>query len=390
MDTHNPEHAQLLIQTLQIDARAAEFQAEEYRRLLLSLIGQGVADATTQIRTDVRSLTISKSRDELIQRARHNSHPFLQETRAEAHAGSRWPQPQPQPQQPHLRHGPPHDLHHNPLHDPDPQLQPQPDPNDLNVLLELPGGRLKPEYLLVQDLCTHAPHTLTLSLQRIFVSRTRRRILSRALSSRHDESEGTSTHVSESTFSESTASSHENDNANDAPRPDFPVSVSAILSRANITSFRLSWGEQERANSTPKVSQSTITRIFGSRLRSDWVQCRGDYKQLFYAKPTVQPFGPTSIGGPGLALLGPAWIDTQNHEESFTLFHVFVAASLGKGRGAPMTAMEYMGDYTIVPLQQHIDWSLLPRMVRSSCFILYRSDVILGSAKGHGSSGCVA
>jgi hypothetical protein len=142
MDTHSPEHGQILIQSLQIDIRVAEFQAEEYRRLLLSLIGQGVADATTQIRTDVRGLTISKSRDELIQRARHNPRPFLQETRAEAQAGSRWPQPQPQQSHPHLRHGPQHDLHHDPLHDPGPQLQPQPDPNDLNDLLELPGGGL--------------------------------------------------------------------------------------------------------------------------------------------------------------------------------------------------------------------------------------------------------
>ena len=65
MDTHSQEHEQLLLQSLQVDVQVAEFQAEEYRRLFLSLIGQGVADATTQVRTDVRGPTISKSREEL-------------------------------------------------------------------------------------------------------------------------------------------------------------------------------------------------------------------------------------------------------------------------------------------------------------------------------------
>ena len=177
--------------------------------------------------------------------------------------------------------------------------------------------------------------------------------MSQALSNRNDESEGTSTH----------------DDNDDAPtRPDFPVRVEAILSQANITSYRLSWGEQERANSTPRVSQATISRIFRSRLCLDWVKCRGD-KHFFYAKPKVQPFGPTLIGGRGLALLGPAWTDIRGPEEGFsTLFHVFVAAGVRKG-GTPMTPMKYMGDYTMVPLQQHIDWSLLPWKVRSSCFI---------------------
>jgi hypothetical protein len=200
------------------------------------------------------------------------------------------------------------------------------------------------------------------------VSRTRRRTLSQAVSSRHDESEGTTTHVSQSIVSESAASTRENDDdANDAPRPDFPVQVEAILSRADITSFRLSWGEQERANSTPKLSLSTFARIFGGLLVRDWVKRRqGDYKQFLYSKSTAQPFGPTSIGGRGLALLGPAWIDAQGDEGGFTIFHVFV--TVGEAEGP----MEYMGDYTIVPLQQpaHIDWSLLSQTVRSSCFYL--------------------
>ena len=70
MDAHSPENEQLLLQILQIDVRVAEFRAEEYRRLCLSLIGQGrVAGATTQIHCQadvpVRSLTMTKSREEL-------------------------------------------------------------------------------------------------------------------------------------------------------------------------------------------------------------------------------------------------------------------------------------------------------------------------------------
>ena len=150
-----------------------------------------------------------------------------------------------------------------------------------------------------------------------------------------------------------------------------------MLSRAHIASFRLSWGEQERANNTPKLTQEAFTRIFRGRMDRDWVQCRGDYNQFFHAKRTSQPFGPTSIGGRGLALLSPAWVDAQGQEEGFNLFHVFVTASVEDGYHTPM---EYMGDYTIVPLQQpeHVDWSLLSKTVRSSCFILRGSDDIPG------------
>lgn len=171
-----------------------------------------------------------------------------------------------------------------------------------------------------------------------------------------------------SIFSESTASSHENGAANNAPQPDsdsdFSVPVDAILSRADITSFRLSWGEQERADRTPKVSRSAFARIFGARLCLDWVKCRGDCKEFFYAKLSAQPFAPTSIGGRGLALLGPAGTDTQGDEEGFDLFHVFVASGVANFNGHTMVG--YMGDYTIVPLQQHVDWSLLPEMCKTT------------------------
>ena len=111
----------------------------------------------------------------------------------------------------------------------------------------------------------------------------------------------------------------------------------------------------------------------------DWVKGQKvpAYKRFFCARPTAQPFGPTAIGGRGLALLRPAWIDFPGSEEDFTLslFHVFVTTIVAN---ACHTPMEYMGDYTIAPLQQpgHIDWSLLSQTVRSSCFILCGSDDI--------------
>ena len=60
MDTDSPENRQILLQSLQIDLRVAEFRAEEYRRLLLSVIGQGAADATTQIRADPHNFQVSR------------------------------------------------------------------------------------------------------------------------------------------------------------------------------------------------------------------------------------------------------------------------------------------------------------------------------------------
>ena len=70
MDAHGlePEAVQSMrLRILEIDVRVAEMQTEEYRRLLLSLVGEGAADATTSIRSpasqrsqpraDVRGLT---------------------------------------------------------------------------------------------------------------------------------------------------------------------------------------------------------------------------------------------------------------------------------------------------------------------------------------------
>ena len=384
MDTDSPENRQILLQSLQIDLRVAEFRAEEYRRLLLSVIGQGAADATTQIRTDPHNFQVSRRLG-----AESQAQPSSSTAGDPGRSSGRSPlAPAPVPASSSTR--PPTRPPPRPSARPSasaparPLAGPERSERSIRTSRRAAQARVLASPRPMYARTSHYSHSLTPT--DFCVTRTQRPTLSQTLSNRYDESEGTSTHVSEPT---STSSSHENDDANDASQPVFPVAVEEILSRANITSFRLSWGEQERANSTPRVSQATISRIFGSRLCLDWVKCQGD-KHFFYAKPKVQPFGPTSIGGPGLALLGPACINIHGPEEGLktTLFHVFMAASVGEGC-APMTPMKYMGDYAMVPLQQHIDWSLLPWKVRSSCFILHKSDVIPGSAKKHGLTGCL-
>lgn len=200
---------------------------------------------------------------------------------------------------------------------------------------------------------TYAHLSLPLSLTHsIFVSRGRRLTRSQSFISRNEGSGGTS-HISISS-----GSTHENEATGDTPD-----AIQAIFEVAGLAPYPLSWGENERANKTPRVSRSTFSKIFGAfGHKSEWFTCDSPlegYKSFFLADLLAQPFAPTSIGHQGLALLFPAW--THDNEEGH-IFHAFVSATKG---GARRALWEYKGDYTKVPLRQKtIDWSLLPVTVR--------------------------
>ncbi|KAH9024422.1 hypothetical protein EDB84DRAFT_1440683 [Lactarius hengduanensis] len=153
-------------------------------------------------------------------------------------------------------------------------------------------------------------------------------------------------------------STHQNDSevANDVP--DDANTIQDILDSAGLTRYSLSWGESERANMTPSIRRSTITRAFGGDARREWFECnrRPNYKHFFCADARAQPFAPTRVGDRGLMLFSPAWIDAASDEEG-QIFHGFVSTSHGERD----TKVNYIGDYTKVPLlQTHVEWSLLP------------------------------
>ncbi|KAH9041387.1 hypothetical protein EDB85DRAFT_1476668 [Lactarius pseudohatsudake] len=110
-----------------------------------------------------------------------------------------------------------------------------------------------------------------------------------------------------------------------------------MLDSAGLTRYSLSWGESERASMTPSIRRSTITKAFGGDARREWFECnqRPNYKHFFCASARAQPFAPTRVGDRGLMLFSPA---AQRDTE-----------------------MNYIGDYTKVPLlQTQMEWSLLP------------------------------
>lgn len=187
---------------------------------------------------------------------------------------------------------------------------------------------------------------------------------SQALNNHNEGSRGANSHVL--TLSESTSSSHENETVDtmNVPRPE---SIQAMLS--GLTSYQLSWGESIRVNQTPKVSRPILHKIFGGHACTDWVKCNRDvgYPRMFCAKnTTAQPFVPASTGTCGLALLEPAWVDSQD-EFGNHIFPVFVSTGPAVIRDTQREYFEYIGDYTIVILpQKNIDWSLLPAKVEYS------------------------
>ncbi|KAH8981464.1 hypothetical protein EDB86DRAFT_2975785 [Lactarius hatsudake] len=143
--------------------------------------------------------------------------------------------------------------------------------------------------------------------------------------------------------------------------PDDPDAIRVILNSAGLMSYTLSWGEIERANMTPSIRRSTISKAFGGDARREWYECnlRPNYKHFFCADTRAQPFAPTHVGDRGLMLFSPAWIDAASDEEG-RIFHAFVSTSHGAQRDRD-TKMNYIGDYTKVPLlQTHVEWSLLP------------------------------
>ncbi|KAH9021615.1 hypothetical protein EDB85DRAFT_413009 [Lactarius pseudohatsudake] len=110
---------------------------------------------------------------------------------------------------------------------------------------------------------------------------------------------------------------------------------------------------------TPSIRRSTITRAFGGDARREWFECnqRPNYKHFFCASARAQPFAPTRVGDRGLILFSPAWIDAASDEEG-RIFHAFVSTNHSAQRD---TEMNYIGDYTKVPLlQTQMEWSLLP------------------------------
>lgn len=183
------------------------------------------------------------------------------------------------------------------------------------------------------------------------MSRGWRPTRTQSLISWNDGPRGTTNHVS----TISTASAHENEATDDTPD-----SIEAILEASGLSPYLLSWGENERAKKTPRISRTIISRIFGSfgrsEYKSEWPKCDSrDYKSFFIADLLAQPFAPASIGHQGLALLFPEWASDDDED----MFHAFVAVKMGG------TALEYMGDYTKVPLlRKTIEWSLLPVIVR--------------------------
>ncbi|KAH9170587.1 hypothetical protein EDB89DRAFT_1977447 [Lactarius sanguifluus] len=141
--------------------------------------------------------------------------------------------------------------------------------------------------------------------------------------------------------------------------PDDSDAVQEILDKAGLIPYTLSWGESERANMTPSIRRSGISKAFGGDARREWFECnlRPDYKLFFCADARAQPFAPTHVGDRGLMLFGPAWIDATSDEEG-RIFHAFMSTSHGAQRDAKMN---YIGDFTKVPLlQTHMEWSLLP------------------------------
>jgi hypothetical protein len=172
---------------------------------------------------------------------------------------------------------------------------------------------------------------------------------------------GTSSHVS----AISIGNTHENEATDDTLN-----AIEAIL--AGLAPYRLSWGENERAKITPRMLRLTLSRIFGpfgNAFKTEWpTRDSEDYNSLFVTDQVAQPFAPTSIGHRGLAIICPGW--TQDDDEGH-IFHTFVAVPKGSD------LLEYMGDYTKVPLDRKtIEWSLLPVTVRLSLiFFLCVHDV---------------
>ncbi|KAI9453547.1 hypothetical protein BJY52DRAFT_1288567 [Lactarius psammicola] len=180
----------------------------------------------------------------------------------------------------------------------------------------------------------------------------RRLTRSQALTSLNDGPGSTNSRAS----TISTGSTDENEATNDAPN--VPVAIQAILDGAGLAPYSLSWGENERADMTPGISRTTFSKIFGGFARSEWLECdsRPHYQHFLCADLIAQPFAPTHVGNRGLIIFFPAWADApQDDDEEGRIFHAFVSAR-------PMSAlMKYVGDYTKVPLlQNNIQWSLLP------------------------------
>ncbi|KAH8992345.1 hypothetical protein EDB92DRAFT_1857358 [Lactarius akahatsu] len=153
---------------------------------------------------------------------------------------------------------------------------------------------------------------------------------------------------------------HQDDSEVASDVPDDADAIQEILDSTGLVPYSLSWGEHERANMTPSIRRSSISKAFGGDARREWFECnrRPNYKHFLCADGArAQPFAPTRVGDRGLMLFSPAWFDAASDEEG-QIFHAFVSTN---HRAQRDTEMNYVGDYTKVPLlQTHMEWSLLP------------------------------
>jgi hypothetical protein len=142
----------------------------------------------------------------------------------------------------------------------------------------------------------------------------------------------------------------------------FGVEVEGIFERTGLraTPLALTSSEASRAKQTPGIKRTTLMKLFGGALDSEWPQfSKVPGYDFFCTTVTAQPFMPLAPGKPGILLRLPAVIEApQSAEHDKSTFHVLSNKQTGD-------RLHYRGKYTKISLPQvEFTWTKVSPKVR--------------------------